>query len=73
MGWDDKQPVFRPIALAWWVEVAHGCHRVREASASLPPPQNRPVPPPGKTFENTLASATSWLQLACIAGVLAKV
>ena len=48
IGWDDKQPVFRPIVLAWQVEVAHGCHRVREASASLPPPQNRPVPPAGQ-------------------------
>ena len=48
IGWDDKQPVFRPIALAWRVEVAHGCHRVREASASLPPPQNRPVPEAGE-------------------------
>jgi putative transposase len=27
VGWDDKQPVFRPIRHAWRVEVAHGrCH-----------------------------------------------
>ena len=24
VGWDDKQPVFRPIRHAWCVEVAHG-------------------------------------------------
>jgi len=24
VGWDDKQPVFRPIRHAWRVEVAHG-------------------------------------------------
>ena len=24
VGWDDKQPVFRPIQHAWRVEVAHG-------------------------------------------------
>ncbi|MGZ4476697.1 MAG: hypothetical protein ACXVWW_13415 [Nocardioides sp.] len=24
VGWDDKQPVFRPIRHAWSVEVAHG-------------------------------------------------
>ena len=24
MGWDDRQPVFRPIRHAWRVEVAHG-------------------------------------------------
>lgn len=59
IGWDDKQPVFRPIAHAWRVEVAHGrLGRSRRLA---------------KSFENTLASATGWLQLACIAGVLAKV
>lgn len=24
VGWDDRQPVFRPIRYAWRVEVAHG-------------------------------------------------
>jgi putative transposase len=56
VGWDDKQPVFRPIRHAWRVEVAHGrlgrCRRL------------------AKSFENTTSSATSWLQVACIATTL---
>ena len=56
VGWDDKQPVFRPIRHAWRVEVAHGrlgraCHLA-------------------KSFENTTTSATGWLQVACIATTL---
>ena len=43
VGWDDKQPVFRPIRLAWRVEVAHGrLGRSRRVA---------------KSFENTTASA----------------
>ena len=56
VGWDDKQPVFRPIRLAWRVEVAHGrLGRSRRLA---------------KSFENTTASATGWLQVACIATTL---
>lgn len=47
VGWDDKQPDFRPIRDAWRVEVAHGrlgrCRRL------------------AKSFENTTTSATGWL------------
>jgi len=56
VGWDDKQPVFRPIRHAWRVEVAHGrlgrSHRL------------------AKSFENTTTSATGWLQVACNATTL---
>ena len=56
VGWDDKQPVFRPIRHAWRVEVAHGrLGRSRRLA---------------KSFENTTASATGWLQVACIATTL---
>jgi putative transposase len=56
VGWDDKQPVFRPIQHAWRVEVAHGrLGRSRQLA---------------KSFENTTASATGWLQVACIATIL---
>ena len=56
VGWDDKQPVFRPIRLAWRVEVAHGTlGRSRRLA---------------KSFENTTTSATGWLQVACIATTL---
>jgi putative transposase len=56
VGWDDKQPVFRPIRHAWRVEVAHGrLGRARRLA---------------KSFENTTASATGWLQIACIATTL---
>ncbi|MGC9666061.1 hypothetical protein ACNTMW_05825 [Planosporangium sp. 12N6] len=48
-GWDEKQPVFRPIRHAWRVEVAHGrLGRSRRLA---------------KSFETTMASATGWLQL----------
>ncbi len=53
VGWDDKQPTFRPIRHAWRVEVAHGrLGRSRRLA---------------KSFENTTTSATGWLQVACIA------
>lgn len=56
VGWDDKQPVFRPIRHAWRVEVAHGrLGRSRRLA---------------KSFENTTASATGWLLVACIATTL---
>ena len=56
VGWDDKQPVFRPIRHAWRVEVAHGrLGRSRRLA---------------KSFENTTSSATGWLQVACIATTL---
>lgn len=56
VGWDDKQPVFRPIRHAWRVEVAHGrLGRARRLA---------------KSFENTTASATGRLQVACIATTL---
>ena len=56
VGWDDKQPVFRPIRHAWRVEVAHGrLGRSRRLA---------------KSFENTTASATGCLQVACIARTL---
>ena len=56
VGWDDKQPVFRPIRHAWRIEVAHGrLGRSRRLA---------------KSFENTTISATGWLQVACIATTL---
>ena len=56
VGWDEKQPVFRPIRHAWRVEVAHGrLGRSRRLA---------------KSFENTTNSATGWLQVACIATTL---
>jgi transposase len=56
VGWDDKQPVFRPIRHAWRVEVAHGrLGRSRRLA---------------KSFENTTSSATGWLQVACVATAL---
>jgi putative transposase len=56
VGWDEKQPVFRPIRHAWRVEVAHGrLGRARRLA---------------KSFENTTTSATGWLQVACIATTL---
>ena len=56
VGWDDKQPTFRPIRHAWRVEVPHGrLGRSRRLA---------------KSFENTTTSATGWLQVACIATTL---
>jgi putative transposase len=51
--WPDRQPLFRPIAYAWRVEVAHG---MLGRSARLV-----------KSFENTTSSAAGWLQVACVA------
>lgn len=56
VGWDDKQPAFRPIRHAWRVQVAHGrLGRSRRLA---------------KSFENTTTAATGWLQVACIATTL---
>jgi hypothetical protein len=56
VGWDDRQPVFRPIRHAWGVEVAHGrLGRSRRLA---------------KSFENTTTSATGWLQVTCVATTL---
>ena len=56
IGWDDMQPVFRPIRHAWRVEVAHGrLGRSRRLA---------------KSFENATNSAAGWLQVACIATTL---
>lgn len=49
MGWDDRQPVFRPIRHAWRVEVAHG--RLGRTCRLA------------KSFENTTISATGCLQV----------
>jgi putative transposase len=56
VGWEDKQPVFRPIRHAWRVEVARD--RIGRSRRLA------------KSFENTTASATGWLQVACIADIL---
>jgi hypothetical protein len=56
VGWDDKQPVFRPIGHAWRVAVAHG----RRGRA------RRLV----KSFENTTSWATGRPPVACIATTL---
>lgn len=62
VGWPRKPKgvprVFRPIAHAWRVEVAHGrLGWSRRLS---------------KSFENTTSSATGWLEVARIAAVLRK-
>lgn len=52
VGWDTPSSTFRPIRHAWRVEVAHGqLSRSRRLA---------------KSFENTLTSASAWLQIACI-------
>lgn len=62
VGWDTPQldaagrRVFRPIRHAWRVEVAHGLLGRRRRLA--------------KSFENTAASGTGWLQVACVAMLL---
>jgi transposase len=56
VGWDDKQPTFRPIRHAWRGEVAHGrLGRSRRLA---------------KSFENSTSSVTGWLQVACVAMML---
>jgi transposase len=63
VGWDTPQlddqgrKVFRPIAHAWRVEVAHGTLGWSRRLA--------------KSFENSTASASGWLQLAAVRAVLA--
>jgi putative transposase len=62
VGWDDPPrnefgaKVFQPIQHAWRVEVAHG-HLLRRRRLA-------------RCFENTVVSATGWLQVAAIAQVL---
>lgn len=62
VGWDEPQldahgrKVFRPIAHAWRVEVAHGSLGWSRRLA--------------KSFENTTRSATGWLQVACVVACL---
>jgi hypothetical protein len=52
VGWDDKQPVFRPIRHAWRVEVAHGrLGRSRRLA---------------KSFENRTAWVTGCLQVRTV-------
>ena len=62
VGWPRKLKgvprVFRPIAHAGRVEVAHGRLGWSRRLA--------------KSFENTTGSATGWLEVACIADVLTK-
>jgi putative transposase len=62
VGWDtltlDAQGrrVFQPIPYAWWVEVAHALVGWHRRLA--------------KSFENTISSATAWLQISCAALLL---
>ena len=65
VGWETPQPgvagrrVSRPIRHAWRVEVAHGLLGRRRRLA--------------KSFENTTASGTGWLHVACISMLLGAV
>jgi hypothetical protein len=58
VGWDEPQldanghRVFRPIPYAWRVEVAHALVGRHRRLA--------------KSFENTLGSATAWVQVSCV-------
>lgn len=54
--WPEKHPEFRPLPLAWRVEVAHG--RIGRARRLA------------KSFENTTASAAAWLRVACVSLLL---
>jgi putative transposase len=62
VGWDEPQlddngrRVFRPIPYAWRVEVAHALVGRHRRLA--------------KSFENTLSSATAWVQVSCAAVLL---
>ena len=64
VGWETPQPgaagrrVFRPIRHAWRVAVAHGRLGRRRLA---------------KSFENTTASGTGWLHVACISMLLRAV
>ena len=56
VGWEDKQPVFRPIRPPGASRVAHGqLGRSRRLAES---------------FGSTTCSATGWLQVACVATTL---
>jgi putative transposase len=62
VGWDEPQlddngrRVFRPIPYAWRVEVAHALVGRHRRLA--------------KSFENTVSSATAWVQVSCAALLL---
>ncbi len=56
VGHDEKPGTFVPLPLAWRVEVAHG-RLLRHRRLA-------------RSFENTLESASGWLQVACLATVL---
>ncbi len=56
VGHDKKPGTFVPLPLAWRVEVAHG-RLLRQRRLA-------------RSFENTLESATGWLQVACLAAAL---
>jgi putative transposase len=56
VGHDNKPGTFEPLPLAWRVEVAHG-RLLRQRRLA-------------RSFENTLESASGWLQVACLAAAL---
>jgi putative transposase len=56
VGHEKKPGTFVPLPLAWRVEVAHG-RLLRQRRLA-------------RSFENTLESATGWLQVACLAAAL---
>ncbi len=56
VGLEKKRGTFVPLPLAWRVEVAHG-RLLRHRRLA-------------RSFENTVASATGWLQVACLAAAL---
>ncbi len=56
VGHEQKRGTFAPLPLAWRVEVAHG-RLLRHRRLA-------------RSFENTVASATGWLQVACLAALL---
>jgi putative transposase len=56
LGHDKKPGTFVPLPLAWRVEVAHG-RLLRHRRLA-------------RSFENTLESATGWLQVACLVAAL---
>jgi putative transposase len=56
VGHDEKPGTFIPLPLAWRVEVAHG-RLLRQRRLA-------------RSFENTVDSASGWLQVACLAAVL---
>ncbi len=56
VGHEEKKGTFVPLPSAWRVEVAHG-RLLRHRRLA-------------RSFENTLESASGWLQIACLAVVL---